>query len=139
MTRFTLYWLPVLAWAGVIFAFSSQSSLPQADPPLLDTVAKKGAHFLEFGVLGWLLLRAFGGSTKLSHRSGAEIAEISLLFPRPYAYALGLALLYAIGDELHQGFTPRRMPSPVDVTIDALGVAAALVAARLLRRSRGDS
>lgn len=131
MTRFTLYWLPVLAWAGVIFVFSSQSSLPQADPPLLDTVAKKGAHFLEFGVLGWLLLRAFGGSPKLSHR---DAAEIPLSFPRPYAYALGLALLYAIGDELHQGLTPRRTPSPVDVTIDALGVAASLVAARVFRR-----
>ena len=33
-----------------------------------------------------------------------------------------VGLVYAISDEIHQGFTPGRTPSPIDVGIDTCGV-----------------
>ena len=62
---------------------------------------RKIAHAAEYAVLGALLLRALG-------RPGL-------------AFALGV--LYAVSDELHQTFVPGRAGSPLDVAIDAAGVA----------------
>ena len=93
-------WLPVVAWAALIFALSS---VPDLGTGLggWDTVLRKLAHAGEYAVLGALLLRATG-------RAGV-------------AFALGI--LYAMSDELHQSFVPGRLGSPVDVAIDAVGVA----------------
>ena len=55
---------------------------------------------------------------------------------RPWAPALTLAVLYAITDELHQGFVAGRHPSPVDVGIDATGALIAVVAAGIFRSRR---
>ena len=49
-------WLPVLAWAAVIFAFSSIPSL-SSGLGAWDTVLRKGAHITEYAVLGALLAR----------------------------------------------------------------------------------
>ena len=93
-------WLPVLAWAALIFALSS---IPDLGTGLggWDLVLRKLAHAAEYAILGALLVRATG-------RSGV---------------ALAVGTLYAVSDELHQTFVPGRMGSPVDVAIDALGVA----------------
>jgi len=104
-------WLPVLAWAGLIFALSS---VPDLGTGLggWDLLLRKLAHVGEYAVLGALLLRAL-------HR------------PLP-AFALGVA--YAASDELHQHFVPGRRGSPVDVLIDAVGVAIGVLAWRRLAR-----
>jgi VanZ family protein len=93
-------WLPVVAWAGLIFAFSS---VPHLGTGLggWDLVLRKLAHTAEYAVLGALLLRATG-------RAGLAIT---------------LGTLYAMSDELHQTFVAGRTGSPVDVAIDAVGVA----------------
>ena len=93
-------WLPVAAWAALIFAFSS---VPDLGTGLggWDLVLRKLAHAAEFAVLGALLLRASG-------RAGV---------------ALALGTLYAVSDELHQVFVPGRLGSPLDVAIDTVGVA----------------
>ena len=65
-------------------------------------------------VLGALLVRATG-------RSGL-------------AFALGT--LYAAGDEIHQTFVPGRMGSPIDVAIDAIGVACGVVLWQTIRTHR---
>ena len=52
-------WLPVLVWAGVIFAFSSVPSL-NSGLGTLDLVLRKGAHMTEYAILGMLLVRATG-------------------------------------------------------------------------------
>jgi VanZ family protein len=44
------------------------------------------------------------------------------------------ALAYAASDELHQHFVRGRHAAPVDVAIDAVGIAAGLVAWTRLRR-----
>ena len=97
---FARLWLPVLAWAALIFAFSS---VPDLGTGLggWDLVLRKLAHAGEFAVLGALLARA------------TDRAVV--------AFALGT--LYAVSDELHQVFVPGRLGSPLDVAIDTVGVA----------------
>jgi VanZ family protein len=99
-SRLLTVWLPVVAWAGVIFTLSSIPSL-STGLGTWDTVLRKGAHVTEYAVLGALLYRALGRE--------------------PLALALGLA--YAATDELHQHFVHGRHASPVDVAIDAVGLA----------------
>ena len=49
-------WLPVVAYAAVIFTLSS---MPVLGPPIKAGNIDKLAHFLEYGGLGVLLARAF--------------------------------------------------------------------------------
>jgi VanZ family protein len=109
----TRRWLPVLVWAAVIFAFSSVPSLG-TDLGHWDLLLRKLAHVAEYALLGALLVRALGAS-------GA---------------AFGLGVLYAISDELHQVFVPGRVGSPVDVAIDATGVALGILAWQALSARR---
>lgn len=106
MARSPLFtvWLPVLVWAAVIFTFSSIPSL-STGLGTWDTILRKGAHLTEYAVLGALLYRALGRE--------------------PLALAVGIA--YAATDELHQHFVRGRHASPVDVAIDAVGVAAGML------------
>ncbi len=104
MTRLFTVWLPVLVWAAVIFTFSSIPSL-STGLGTWDTILRKGAHLTEYAVLGALLYRALGRE--------------------PLALAVGIA--YAATDELHQYFVRGRHASPVDVAIDAVGVAAGML------------
>ena len=91
-------WLPVLVWAGVIFAFSSVPSLNSGlgwwDYPL-----RKCAHMTEYAILAILLVRATAS----------------------YLWAFPLAVAYAASDEFHQTFVRGRHGSPIDVGIDAAG------------------
>jgi len=109
-------WLPVVVWAGLIF---SLSSVPDLGTGLggWDLVLRKLGHAAEYAVLGALLARAVGRA-----------------WP---AFALGL--LYAISDEAHQAFVPGRQGAPLDVTIDAVGVACGVLLWRSLARRRGGS
>jgi VanZ family protein len=99
-------WLPVVAWAGLIFTLSS---IPDLGTGLgtWDLVLRKLAHAAEYAVLGVLLLRAIG-------RPGA---------------AFVLATLYAATDEIHQAFVPGRQASPLDLAIDAAGAAVGIALA----------
>src|SRR5438874_13797570 len=93
-------WLPVPAWAAVIFAFSAIPSL-SSGLGVWDTVLRKGAHVTEYAILGVLLYRAFEREVP----------------------ALAAGIAYAATDELHQHFVRGRHASPIDVGIDAVGVA----------------
>ncbi len=103
-------WLPVVAWAALIFAFSSISDLGTG-LGTWDLVLRKLAHAAEFAVLGVLLLRALRRELP--------------------AFLLGVA--YAISDEVHQHFVPGRRAAPLDVLIDSLGVGLAILVWRRLR------
>ena len=106
-------WLPALAWAALIFAFSS---VPDLGTGLggWDLVLRKLAHAAEYAVLGALLLRA-------TARAGV---------------ALVLGTVYAVSDELHQAFVPGRMGRPLDVAIDVLGVACGILVWQSIRTRR---
>ena len=99
-SRVLSLWLPVFVWAAVIFAFSSIPSL-STGLGTWDTVLRKGAHVTEYAILGALLYRALGRE----------------------ALALAAGIAYAATDELHQRFVHGRHSSPVDVAIDAVGLA----------------
>ena len=100
LSRVLTLWLPVFAWAAVIFAFSSIPSL-STGLGTWDTVLRKGAHITEYAILGALLYRALGRE----------------------ALALAVGIAYAATDEFHQRFVHGRHSSPVDVAIDAVGLA----------------
>jgi VanZ family protein len=100
-------WAPVVAWAAVIFALSSVSDLGTG-LGTWDLVLRKLAHAAEFALLGLLLARALR---------------------RELAAAL-LGVAYAVSDELHQHFVPGRVGAPLDVAIDAVGVALGVYAWR---------
>ena len=118
-----LAWLPVLAWAGLIFAFSAQPDLRFLPDAGLDFVLRKVGHASVFGILALLAWRALGMTTAWRQ-------------PRTPAVALGLTVGYAITDELHQGLVVGRHPSPVDVGIDIVGalIAIGIVLAIVSRR-----
>jgi VanZ family protein len=103
-SRLLTIWLPVVVWAAVIFTLSSIPSL-STGLGTWDTILRKGAHLTEYAVLGGLLYRALGRE--------------------PLALAVGIA--YAATDELHQYFVRGRHASPVDVAIDAVGVAVGML------------
>ena len=107
-------WLPVVAWAAVIFAFSAVPSLGIGLGGW-DLILRKLAHVAEYAILGALLARAL--PSRLS-----------------VAFALGVA--YAVTDEIHQTYVPGRAGRPLDVLIDAAGVALGVLAWRQLRGRR---
>ena len=107
-------WLPVVAWAAVIFAFSSVPSLA-TDLGTWDTILRKIAHVTEYAILGALLTRAV----------------------RRPGLALALAVAYAASDEVHQLFVEGRHGSPLDVLIDTAGALAGVLAWQRLAREAG--
>ena len=106
-------WVPVVAWATVIFALSS---LPGSSTELStwEVVLRKVAHVTEYAVLTTLLCRAL----------------------RRIVPAVVLAALYAVTDEVHQTFVDGRLGTPRDVAIDLLGVLIGVVGWRRWRDRR---
>jgi len=114
-------WFPAIAWAGLIFALSAQPNLRFVPDAGLDFLVRKAGHMAVFGILALLTWRALATTTA---------------WRRPWACAVVLALLYAVTDELHQGFVAGRHPSAVDVGIDAAGALIAIVAVGIVRSRR---
>jgi VanZ family protein len=107
---------PPLALMAVIFALSAQPDL-NSGLGVWDTILRKLAHMASYGLLWWLWWRA------LEYRYAAVAVTITLAF--------------AASDELHQSFVTGRHGTPVDVLIDAAGVALAGVAVAIhARRGR---
>jgi len=115
-----IVWLPVVLWATVIFMLSTSSfsafntsrvieplirwilpAVSAATVSVIHGLVRKTAHFVEYGVLFWLLLRG-------------------PMRGRPYT-ALGVCMVYALLDEGHQVFVSGRTPSLYDVALDSTG------------------
>jgi VanZ family protein len=92
-------WLPVVAWATLIFALSSIPSLGTG-LGFWDLVLRKLAHGAEYAILGGLLVRWLGR----------------------WPVALVAGSVYAATDELHQAFVPGRAGLVTDWAIDTGGV-----------------
>jgi len=107
LARLLSRFAPPLALMAVIFALSAQPDLGTG-LGTIDLIARKLVHMTEYGVLFLLWHRAFGW--------------------RHAWAAAAIAIAYAATDEFHQTFVEGRHGTPVDVLIDATGVAiAALV------------
>ena len=100
---------------AVIFALSAQPDL-SSGPGVFGVVLRKLVHMGEYAALWFLWHRA--------------------LRYRHLGLAVAITIAYAGTDELHQSFVEGRHGTPVDVAIDAVGVAAAVA---LWRRSRRDA
>jgi VanZ family protein len=123
--------LPPLAWTAVIAWFSTADwsatetasvllpllrwLVPSAGPEQLDAfhwLVRKTAHAAEYGTLAALW----------------RWALVSREAWRGWPVPLGLSILTAALDELHQSTTLARTASLVDVLLDSAGAAAALIA-----------
>lgn len=108
MTRGLRAWLPVAAWATLIFVASARPTVPVGLGGGLDKVA----HLSAYLVLGFLLARAL---------------------PIPRA-AILLGWAYALSDEIHQRFVPGRTFEVADWIADAVGVLLGVLAFHWWRR-----
>jgi VanZ family protein len=143
---FLKYWLPVVAWMGLIFSASSDLGksehssrilgpllrwlFPQMPAETVEAIVlgiRKTAHMAEYGLLALLVWRALRKPTRSD--------------PRPWNWkqagvALGWAIAYAASDELHQAFVPSRQGQYTDVLFDATGAALGVLGLWLFGRWR---
>ena len=143
MRTFLRYYLPVLLWAVVIGIFSTNQFSGNWTLQLLrslvrlfdleisrqlllqiNTVVRKLAHLTEYFFLAVLLWRAFR-----KELSGVWSGRLALL-------TLALTAGIAAADETHQWFRQWRTGSMMDVGIDTLGAALALLWIGWRTRSR---
>lgn len=104
---FFRFWLPVLIWLGVIFAFSSYPTGTATEIIWWDFIIKKTAHVVEYAILSLLFYRAF-------INSGVNKKKAGIL-------AIFISVSYGLSDEYHQSFTPGRTPKLRDVGFDTIG------------------
>ncbi len=142
MRAFLKCWLPVIVWASLISLFSTDEFsssntsrfigplirwlIPSASLELQDLlhhISRKLAHWSEYFVLSFLLLRALQGPS--GPRSSLRTGWIM--------WTLILVSLYALIDEWHQSYVPSRTASFADSMVDFFGGACA-VAWRYLRQ-----
>jgi hypothetical protein len=102
---FLLSWVLLIFWAIVIFCLSAVPG-DQLDLPLFPH-ADKLAHAGLYGVLAFLMLRAFDGT---SWKFGSRIV-----------CTLVVGLGYGISDEIHQYFVAGRQSDVWDVLADFAG------------------
>ena len=116
-----LAWLPATAYTGLIWFLSSQTTL---DFKLMDDVPMrdKGVHFVEYGVLGFLLAYACHASWPWTWRR--------------FVLAWWLTCALGLVDELHQLYVPGRSADGRDLLADALGGALAIAVFAGLQRWR---
>jgi len=135
LSRFLKYWLPAILWMVLIFVGSTdlmsaeQTShflvpfLRWLKPDIsietlnaMQFAIRKIAHVTEYGVLAWLLWRAFRARTFSKHALW-KLASSALL----------ISACYAALDEFHQSFVITRTASVHDVMIDIVGAMIAIV------------
>ena len=102
--RRTFLWIPPLAYAALIFYFSSQSN---PLPALTQAVWDKALHATEYAALALLLCRALRGE--------------GCGWLTACALAAAVASAYAFSDEWHQGLVPGRNSDVRDWMADSIG------------------
>jgi VanZ like family len=116
--RAPLRFLAPLALMAAIFYLSAQHA--DADQSWWLAVIRKLGHLGGYAALTALWTWALAGSVR-----------------RPLPTAMAISLAYAISDEYHQAHVDTRHGSPIDVAVDALGIAlAALVISRWPKAAR---
>ena len=128
-------WGPVITLMALLFYASAQphydappgttdiymsGSMPILVDYSLNTLIKKSAHVITYGLLAGLIMRAL-----VAHR--IPLREASIL-------ALVLALSYAITDEIHQAYVYGRHSSVLDIGFDYIGAATVTLAGRWFYR-----
>jgi VanZ family protein len=118
-------WGPAILQMAAIFTLSGIPNLKELPGGISDFTG----HFVGYGLLGALMLRALAGARWAGVTAGGA------------ARAWIISAAYGVSDELHQYFVPGRSTSAIDWVADALGAAVSIVAivlvASLLRRVGG--
>jgi len=114
-------WLPLFIWMAAIYVASDQPAQTIPDFGALDILLKKGSHFLAYGLMATLGMRATAD------------------FRRPLLWAIAITAVYAIFDEWHQTFVPGRNGRLVDVIIDCSGGLTAMIMLRYWKKGRARS
>ncbi len=99
--KFIILWLPVIIWAGLIFYLSSIPDLKTSLETFWDTILRKIAHMVEYGIFFLVLARAM---------------------KKPLIWTVIFSILYAVSDEFHQSFIPGRNMALLDICFDSTGV-----------------
>ena len=130
---FTFYYLPLIVWMMVIFSMSTGAGSSGHSIHIISIVLQRISPSLLASLTPFQLDALNFGLRKLAHIS--EYMVLMLLSVRAFQYgrselhwrcfwgALGLSMLFAASDELHQVFTPGRTPAIRDVLIDSTGAA----------------
>lgn len=125
--RATISWILVLLWMLLIFRLSSQVAVEsnglslgitdliqkalekfvQMDSGTLNHLVRKGAHFSAYMLLAVLTFNA--------------VCQSGMKGLKSFFAVIGICVLYAAGDEIHQLFVAGRSGQPLDVLIDSLG------------------
>ena len=123
-------WLPVLLWMILIFCMSHQPAVVSdglstgitqkfmafiakvfsntaLDTDQINHYVRKSAHFMEYLILGVLVINAL----RKSSVTGGKVITVALL----------ICILYASSDEFHQLFVLGRAARVTDVLIDSSG------------------
>lgn len=108
--KFVLVWGPVIAWAGLIYYFSSIPNLRAVSDPKWDELVRSFSHFLMFLVLCLLFFRS------VNHQKPTK----------QYLLPWVLTCLYSVFDEIHQSFVPTRTFQIQDLLIDFSGAGLAV-------------
>jgi VanZ family protein len=100
-------WTPVVLWMALIFFASSikGDDIPNFNIPNMD----KLFHFVEYYILGVLLVRAFMGSAANPNFKFILLASVLT------------ASSFGALDEFHQRFVTERSPEIFDVVFDIIG------------------
>lgn len=109
LLRIIYYWLPPFLWMGIIFYMSSQKSISITSNAVSEFVTFKTLHMIEYAFLFFLLYRAF--------QSLSWIQKNKIVL-----YAICIALLYSLTDELHQLGIPTRQGRFRDILFDVVGM-----------------
>ncbi|MEG2770043.1 MAG: VanZ family protein [Oscillospiraceae bacterium] len=127
-----IFWIILILWLGVIFFLSSQTgdesgvisegmtesvvqTTDQENPvyKFVEKIIRKSGHFAEYAVLGILACLAFCCDKKSVKR---------------YLAVFVFGTFYAMTDEIHQLYVPKRSGEVRDIFFDACGVLLGILA-----------
>ncbi|MDW7659044.1 MAG: VanZ family protein [Bacillota bacterium] len=137
-------YLLTLLWMGFIFQMSAQAGpdsndlsagiteiivetiervSPQADISVQDLhrFVRKYAHFFSYLVLGLLMVNSLTLSRLYAGKKGVAPWFTRWPYWRIWLISLGVCVLFAISDEIHQLFVPGRGCQVTDMLIDSGG------------------
>ena len=118
--KISFYYLPLLAWMGLIFYLSSfPGDGIRWERDIWFYIERKGAHVMEFFILTILFIRIVR-----FYKVKREVYYISALF----------SLAYAFSDEIHQVFVIGREGKFSDIGVDLAGIILAVILYKLFSK-----
>jgi len=140
-----LWWLPTVAWLGVLACFSTDTfsaehtgtllwkvihlvygTIPDAAFEQIHFLVRKSAHFFSYGLLSALAFFSWRATLPAARAWAMRWCWLALL----------LTLLAGSMDEFHQGFVPSRTSTWHDVVIDMTGAVVFQVVIAIVLRGR---